>query len=197
MDITSSRALIGVGFIASIVCLAIAPAALPEGYSIVEHTTSEAAAQATEGAWLARTGLLLFGLGVFCLGIVKRGWPEPGRLLHGSFGLFLVAAAVYSHRPFLDGVTYDAVEDLLHSIAATAMGFAFAAGVLVVGWRRIPRWGPIDVVALVAAVAIPIAMSVTDGYDGLLQRGMFAIAYLWYLLEVKDTRHKMVFDTIG
>ncbi len=197
VEVSSSRVLIAVALFSSIICLVIAPATLPESYSVAEHTTNEAAAQATEGAWLARTGLALFGLGVFCLGIVKRGWPESGRILHGLFGLLLIAAAVYSHRPFLDGVPYDTVEDLLHSVAATAMGFAFAAGVLVVGWRRIPRWGRVDVVALVAAVAIPIAMSATDGYDGLLQRGMFAIAYLWYLLEVRDTRHKMAFDTIG
>lgn len=197
MEISSSRALIGVALFASVVCLAIAPAAVPEGYSAVEHTSGEAAAQGTAGAWLARTGFLLFGLAVFCLSIVKRGWPESGRYAHGLFGLLLIAAAVYSHRPYLEGVGYDSVEDLLHSVAASVMGFAFALGVLIVGWRRIPRWSPLDVVALIASVALPIAMMTTDGYDGLLQRVLFVIAYLWYFLELRESRTRTSFDTVG
>lgn len=197
VDSSTSRALVGVALFASIVCLAIAPAAIPAGYSIVEHTTSEAAAQATQGAWLARTGLLAFGLAVFCLSIIKRGWPRLGQFLHGLFGLFLIAAAVYSHRPYLDGVDYDRLEDALHSIAATGMGFAFAAGVLVVGWRRIPRLSTTDIAALAAAVLIPIFMMLTSGYAGLAQRAMFVIAYVWYFLELRDTRHRMTLGSIG
>lgn len=191
---SSTRALIMVALLGAVLCLAIAPSALPEGYSTVEHTTSEAAAQATPGAWLARSGFLLFGLAVFCLSLVKRGWPRSARYLHGLFGLLLLATAVYSHRPFVEGVSYDQVEDLLHSVAVTAMGFVFAAGVLVVGWLRIPRWKLADVVALASAVAIPIAMTATAGIDGLLQRVMFGVAFVWYGLEVIDTQRRTSFD---
>lgn len=194
---SSMRALIMVALLGAVLCLAIAPAAVPDGYSVIEHTTSEAAAQATDGAWLARTGFLLFGLAVFCLAIVKRGWPGSARFLHGLFGLLLIAAAVYSQRPLVSGVSYDRVEDLLHSVAVTAMSFVFAAGVLVVGWLRIPRWKVIDIVALAAAVAIPIAMAGTGGIDGLLHRAMFAIAFVWYGLEVIDSQRRTSFDMVG
>lgn len=196
MELTRARPLIVVSLVASALCLALAPLILPDGYSVAEHTTSEAAAQATEGAWLARTGFLLFGLGVLCLSAVKRGWPALARVLHGAFGLFLIAAGVYSHRPYLDGVDFDRVEDTLHSVAATGMGFAFAIGVLVVGWLRIPRWKIADGVALVAAGAIPVAMMTTAGFDGLLQRGMFLVAYLWYASELTDIRRRTSFDTL-
>lgn len=197
MEISSSRALIFVAFFASLVCLVIAPAAIPEGYSLVDNSLSEAAAQATEGAWLARTGFLLFGLGVFCLGVIKQGWPPSARYIHGLFGLLMLAIAVYSDRPYVEDVPFDRVEDMLHSVAATAMGFVLGAGILIVGWRRIPRWKPTDVVAFVAAVGLPIVATTTGGLDGLVQRALFATAYIWYGLEVIDSRRRISFDTIG
>ena len=50
------------GLVASGLALALSPALLPENYTWVSNTTSEAAAQRVEGAWLARLGFLLFGL---------------------------------------------------------------------------------------------------------------------------------------
>ncbi|HUG31858.1 MAG TPA: DUF998 domain-containing protein [Acidimicrobiia bacterium] len=197
MELSRVRLAIVAALLISIISLGVAPMILPEGYSVLEHTTSEAAAQGTEGAWLARTGFLFLGIAVFCLAVAKRSWPTSARVLHSSFGLFMIAAGVYSHRPYLEGVSYDQMEDLLHSVAATAMGFGFAAGVLVVGWRRIPRWRITDALALIAALAIPMTMSFTSGFDGLLQRGMFLVAYLWYGLELSDTRLRTSFDTIG
>lgn len=196
MEQSPARIFIILAFLASIAFLVIAPLALPDSYSVVEHTNSEAGAQATEGAWLARTGFLLFGLGVFCLSIVKRDWPMSVRYLHGLFGLAMIAAAAYSHRPTLDDVDYDRVEDMLHSVAATGMGFAFAAGVLVAGWRRIPRWRVFDVVALMSAIVIPIAMATTEGADGLWQRGMFLVAYVWFGIEATESRRRTAFNPI-
>lgn len=196
MEQSPARFLIIVAFLASIACLVIAPLALPDSYSVVEHTTSEAAAQATEGAWLARSGFLLFGLGVFCLSIVKRDWPMSVRYLHGLFGVAMIATAVYSHRPTLDATDYDRVEDTLHSVAATGMGFAFAAGVLVAGWRRIPRWRVFDIVALLSAIVIPMVMVTTENADGLWQRGMFLIAFAWFGIEAMESRRRTAFNPI-
>jgi hypothetical protein len=40
---------------------------------------------------------------------------------------------------------------------------------------------------LVAATAIPLAMIALPEWDGLLQRGIFAISYLWFGLEALRT----------
>jgi hypothetical protein len=66
------------------------------------------------------------------------------------------------------------------------MGFAFATGAVL---RLLHRGRDLsgramDLVAIVAAVAIPLAMSAFPEWDGLLQRGMFAIAYVWYGFEL-------------
>lgn len=186
-------AIIG-AFLASIVCLVLAPTVLPDDYSVFVHTVSESAAQGTEGAWLGRTGIFLFGLGVFWLSVSKRTWALSARIVHGAFGILMIAAAVYSHRPLLEGVPYDQLEDTLHSVAATSMGFAFAIGVLIVGWRRVSGWKVIDFIAIAAAVAVPLGMMATTEWAGLWQRVMFAIAYIWYILETVDTHRSVALD---
>jgi hypothetical protein len=177
-----SRAVL-TGLALSAIAIALAPLAMPEGYSWVSQTTSESAAQATPGAWVARLGFALFGLAVLALlpGSVAR-WGRAGAVLHGAFGVCMVAAAVFSHQAWQEGVAWSQTEDLLHSIAATAMGFAFAAGVVAVAvvGRRIRV---LDVVAVAASVLVPLGMTALPEVDGVLQRLMFAVAYAWYAAE--------------
>jgi hypothetical protein len=168
----------------SALALGLAPLLMPESYSWLSHTTSESAAQGVEGAWLARLGFLSFGLGVIWLASPVRGhWDRLGSAFHRSFGLLMVATAVFSHRPFEAGSTFDRTEDLLHSVAATAMGFAFAFGVAVVLFKR-REWTTsgwfLDAVAVAASVLIPLSMFAWGESAGLLQRVMFAVAYIWY-----------------
>lgn len=185
---TTSLRKVGIGLlIVSSLALLLAPLNMPDSYSWLRHTTSESAAQGVMGAWLARLGFLIFGLTVVWLSErLLASWPLPVRLMHGAFGLLMVATAVFSSRPWLPNQAYDPVEDALHSFTATAMGFAFAIGAGIRLWHRGQgRWGRFwDVVAIVASVAIPLAMSALPDWDGLLQRGMFATAYIWYGFEL-------------
>jgi hypothetical protein len=165
----------------------MAPALLPGNYSWVEHTTSEAAAQGVEGAWLARLGFLLFGFAVLLLAAtLLRGASWLSRALITAFGVMMIAAAAFSHRSWQNEVPFDAFEDGLHSVAATALGFAFAFAVLARSFGR-PRtqlgrrW--LDAAAVISSVAIPIAMTAMPAIDGLLQRAMFLAAYVWFGVE--------------
>jgi hypothetical protein len=174
----------GLGLLAlSAQALLLAPALMPAGYNWLRHTTSESAAQSVPGAWLARLGFLLLGLSVVWLaGHWRRAWSWPERWLHAAFGVLMIATAAFSTRPWALGAPYDPVEDALHSFTATAMGFAFAIGV---GWglaasRRSAPERLLDLTVMIAAVAIPLAMAWLPAWAGLLQRGMFALAYAWY-----------------
>jgi hypothetical protein len=157
---------------------------MPRSYSWTSRTTSEAAAQGVGGAWLARLGFLLFGLSVIALAFTAAPrWGRWSAVLHYAFGAFMIAAAAFSTRPWTGG-GYDRTEDALHSVAATAMGFAFAAGVVAAALHR-GRSGRIgalmlDLAAVVASVAVPLAMFAFSTLDGVFQRIMFAIAYAWY-----------------
>jgi len=95
----------------------------------------------------------------------------------------MLGTAAFSHRPWISGVSFDPIEDLLHSATATIMGFCFAAGVILVGWARSkPSFlvRTLDGCTLLASIAVPLVMSGSTGYTGLLQRSMFVVAYLWY-----------------
>jgi hypothetical protein len=179
----------------SAAALAAAPALMPPGYSWVSHTTSESAAQGVDGAWLARTGFVLFGLSVILLATSRwQRWGSWATALHAGFGALLVAAAVFSHRPWVAGEDFDHVEDVLHSVAATAMGFVFVGGVVVtaLGRSRGDTWPrALDIMAVASSVAIPLGMAAQPDIDGVLQRLMFVVAYAWYGAEaVRATRDR-------
>lgn len=181
---TATAALLG-----SAVAIGVAPTVMPPGYSWVRHSISESAAQGLQGAWMARSGFLLLALGAWLVAGVAAGRLGPARPAFRLFALMLVGTAAFSHRPFLTGVPVDPVEDLLHSVTATTMGFAFVAGVVLAVIRRPPRpsWPRLPgdwphLVAVVAATAIPLGMALAPDLAGLLQRGMFLMAYGWFLI---------------
>lgn len=171
----------------SAVSLGGAPLFMSPTYSWVVHTTSESAGQGVPHAWIARLGFLAFGLGVCGLGVaLKRVWARTVLWLHAAFGVLMIATAAFSHRPWERGAAFDPIEDALHSFTATAMGFAFSFGVLArLAQRSRARESGrfFDGVALVAATVIPLVMAARGGLDGLIQRMMFAVAYLWYARE--------------
>lgn len=184
---------VGVAMLAgSAVSLALAPLALDGSYSWVDHTTSESAGQRVDGAWVARTGFVLFGLAIFGIADRRRFvWRQPATALHLLFGGCMVAVAAYSAKSWLPEVGFDPTEDLLHSIAASVMGFAFAfgvAGVAVELRRSGLGWRVLDGVAVAASVVVPLGMSAFGSVDGVLQRVMFTIAYVWYGRELFASR---------
>lgn len=183
-----SAAAVLAGLAGSAAALAIAPVQLPDGYSWLSMTTSESAAQRIDGAWLARLGFVAFGLSVAVLARHRvQMWGLWSARFHTSFGVFMVAAAAFSTRAWDPAVGFDPTEDVLHSVTATAMGFAFAAGIVaaLVQARRQMSSRPMvfDVVAVAASVVIPLGMTAWPGVDGALQRLMFAVAYAWYAVE--------------
>jgi hypothetical protein len=164
--------------------LATAPLLMPDSYDWIVHTTSESAAQGVEWAWVARMGFAAFGITVISLSVVgPPSWSGGARAAHFAFGAFMTMAAAASAQPWFEPATYDATEDWVHSFAATAMGFAFALGVVVVAISRVRvglRIRALDLVAVVASVAIPLGMVEAPDAAGVLQRAMFLIAYVWY-----------------
>lgn len=167
----------------------LAPVAMPEGYSAISHVISESAAQGVQNAWVARFGFLTFGFSVLILstaGARETSWPLATVWMLRVFAVCMIATAAFSHRPWVEGITYDEMEDLLHSITATGMGFAFSFGV---ASRLIVRHADavevlFDLFALGAAIVIPLLGLQLPEFDGLLQRLLFAIAYLWFAREI-------------
>ena len=161
---------------------------MPASYSWISNVISESAAQGVPGAWLARAGLLAFGLAVLWQALLLRRIWSPGALYcHLAFAICMLSAAAFSHRPWIAGAPFDDFEDLLHSVAATGMGFAFAFGVAFRQWQRIAGGAGVcvpDLVAIACSVVLPVTGVLWPELDGLLQRSMFLVAYVWYGREV-------------
>jgi hypothetical protein len=179
-----------VGLALSALALTLAPLLMPDSYSWIVNTTSESAAQGVSGAWLARLGLGTFGLAVLALAWSHPLWSPAARYAHIGFGVLMTVTAVASTKPWVAGIPFDTAEDQIHSFAATAMGFAFAFGIVAVvlgnrGSRRPIR--ALDVIAILASIFIPLSMTVLPEYAGILQRLMFVVAYVWYALAARES----------
>jgi len=176
----------------SATCVFLAPWMMPDDYSWLSNVISESAAQGVEGAWVARLGFLLFGSAVLWLALsLRSSWARGAYWMHIAFGVFMISTAAFSHRPWQNDVPFDAFEDFLHSVTATAMGFAFSFGVLARTFQRksdeaLKR--SLDVLAIIAAIFLPLLGGLEPAYAGLAQRSMFAIAYLWYGSEAPAAR---------
>ncbi|MGB7980567.1 MAG: DUF998 domain-containing protein [Candidatus Nanopelagicales bacterium] len=167
--------------------LALAPLGLPSSYSWVRLGTSEAAAQGVAGAWVTRAGFVLLGLAVLGVCVLRHGaWRSLATGLHACFGVGMVMVAVYSHAPWEAGVPYVELEDRLHTVFASVVGFAFIAGVATTLAVRRPRTRASlvgDVSALLIASTVPLLMD--SSYWGVLQRLMFLTAAIWYAVQVR------------
>jgi hypothetical protein len=170
----------------SMLLIALAPTVLPQSYSWVELGTSEAAAQGIAGAWVTRAGFVLFGLAVLGVCVIRhRAWGTLATGLHGCFGVGMVMVAVYSHAPWEAGAPYVELEDQLHSVFASVVGFSFIAGVATTLVVRRPRTPAIvlgDVAVLIISGIVPLLMAAPVW--GVLQRLMFFTAAAWYASEV-------------
>lgn len=163
----------------------VTPFEMPASYSWTQHGISESAAQGIDGAWITRTGFILFGLAVLWLARLRHdAWNLIGTVLHGAFAVSMFAVAAFSAKSWEPEAVYVESEDVLHSVFAGIMGFGFIVGVLAV---MIARRLPTTRAALpdIAAIIIPSAVSLTMSTSvwGLLQRIMFLTAAAWYTRE--------------
>ena len=164
-----------------------APILMPAGYSWREHGISESAAQGVDGAWMTRTAFLLFGLAVIRLARRRAvAWQFAGTALHFTFGLCMLAVAAFSTKPWQDDAAYVRSEDMLHTVFASTMGFAFIVGTASVFFARRPRSRrstAVDLFAVLSTMGLSICMGAFPAVYGLLQRLMFGVAYVWYGCE--------------
>ncbi|MGB3684913.1 MAG: DUF998 domain-containing protein [Ornithinimicrobium sp.] len=170
---------------ATTLLLSLAPLGLPSSYSWLANGTSESAAQGVDGAWVARSGFVTFGVAVLWLTVLNANrWRWPGAVCHTVFGLSMLGVAAFSHQPWLAGVPYSVREDQVHSIFASLVGFGFIAGVAAVMIaRRPPSWrrAAPDGAVLLVTVTVPLLMD--SSVWGILQRVMFLAAACWYAGE--------------
>lgn len=155
-------------------------------YSWFSHTTSELAGQTMPNAWIMRLGFISFGAGVSAAAVLRRRVAPFTCYPLIVFGLAMMAAALWSNAPIDPETPFSQREDALHSIAASTMGFAFAAATAGRLWRC--GWSMRDGLSwlgLGSSVGLPLLMAALPQVDGALQRIMFTISFVWIAREMR------------
>lgn len=161
------------------------------GYSVLAHTSSDLGAQHTPFNWLMNIGFLLMGLGVAY--DARQHWYKAPlvAILFVIFGVAMALTGVFSLRPIDEGLSFDETSHALHSVFATITGFAYTAGAVTCGFveKEQPRklW---CFVAAVLATILSAAMAFLPGYEGLLQRVMFAVTFSWIAVFIPVSPRK-------
>ena len=180
-----SATVLGVAAISA--AIVATPFVTAPGYSVVRHSISELGAQDAPYAWIMNAGFAAFGLGVLvdAVGRWRRAWPVG--LAFTGFGLSLFAVAAFSHRPIDPAAPYSVRSDEIHSVFAAAMGLFFCLGVLLQFLReRALLRRAACLVALLAAVGLPLGMLAFPDIEGLLQRAMFLTSFIWLAAFLPD-----------
>jgi len=168
----------------SAVLLLVAVSVMPPDYSWLTHSISESAAQGQLHAWVARLSFLCFGVAVLLLAMAMRAiWPRVTYWCALIFAGSMAGVASFSHAPWQAATEVDVIEDFLHSLFASGMGFAFVIGVVARLVQRGSSGQPfraLDAVALLAATATPVVLASEASFGGLVQRAMFLVSYIWF-----------------
>jgi hypothetical protein len=172
------------GVIAIALAMLVGPAYSPDAFSWLRHSTSEQAGQNMMGAWIMRLGFVAYGAGVAAAAGIDWRTRTWMRLALAFFGVGLIATAIWSNAPIVEGLPSNLREDALHSLASGIVGFAFAlacAARLFFGpgeFKDIFSWA-----GLLISVLIPLAMGEFPEIRGLLQRAMFVFSFVYVLRE--------------
>ena len=173
------------GLVASVLLLALAPLAVADSYSIIDHTLSEAGGQGVDGAWVLRAGILITAGSVWLLALgsgAAWGWVAQQWMRVYAVGLVFLAIlpeAAWDGRPHSPTVAF------LHTVSGVVAAVAFIVGVMTITRRR-PRYQrarrAYDWIAMAAVALIPQLILMVGG-DGLLERIMVVFGYGWLFSE--------------
>ncbi|MBE0685244.1 MAG: DUF998 domain-containing protein [Anaerolineaceae bacterium] len=169
-------------YIILLLVMFILPYFSAEGYSILSNTTSQLGAQNTPNTWIMN---ITFGLlGLVCiweaLRYLENYWFQ--KILLIFFGVGLIFTAIFQHAPITEGVPYNLLEDQIHSVSASMVGFSFTLFSFSIAF--IEKTNKRRIVALFMgflATGFSLLMfSITD-LTGVWQRLMFTASFAWII----------------
>lgn len=201
LDVRARRLWLGrLALVLSLALWFVAPIFVANGYHPISQSISESAGQHTPNAWIARTSFVLLGVGAWISWATRPSTtPRRNQKLRTvtsvvragtfTFGAGMIAAAIWSHAPWLPGTAGNPTEDTLHSVAAATAGVGIVVAGLAAHWlpHRSTRWRVSTGLCTALFVFVPPATTVLPEIAGILQRVMFAAATIWLLWQPNAT----------
>ncbi len=165
------------GILAFVLAVIAGPLYAVPGYSSVRNLISELSAQNTQGNWLMSSAFIVLGLGIAYDG--ARAFSVR-QLPFIAFGAFMLLAGLFSHRPIATEVPYVQWVHSAHSALATAAGVSITVGLF---WQAgtLQASMPRVIAGLLAfvCIAFPLAMLKFPEVQGLVQRAMYVLVFVW------------------
>ncbi len=158
-------------------------------YSIIKNTTSHLGAQSTPNAWIMNVAFVL--VGISC---TLEAWLHLGRfwfhkILLSIFGLALALTGIFHHAPIIEGAIIKSLEDNLHSIFASSVGFSFVIFAISSTFiEKAVKHRIINVAVGLVATALSILMFYLPDYSGIWQRAIFITSFLWLIFVLERIR---------
>ncbi|MDH3190061.1 MAG: DUF998 domain-containing protein [Acidimicrobiia bacterium] len=115
----------------------------------------------------------------------RKVWPRGGRLWMRVYALALVFLVLLPESPW-EGPAPNETVASLHTVAGASGAVAFILGVAAISASRIGAPLAIrtyDWLVIAALAVIPQLMLLAVEYDGLLQRLMVSLGYVWLVAE--------------
>ncbi len=165
------------GILAFVAAVVAGPLYTVTGYSAVRNLISELSAQNTPGNWIMSAAFLTLGAGIVADGTRSFAFHQ---LPFIAFGVFMALAGIFSHKPIDLQLTYVEWEHTAHSALATAAGVSVTVGFV---WQAVHLQMPLHrlLVAVLAlmCVVLPLAMFRFPEVQGVVQRVMYALVFMW------------------
>ena len=167
-------------YILMILVIFILPFFSVEEYSILKNTTSHLGAQDAPHAWVMNATFALLGLAT-----IIDGWKRLSNFwLHKAtlivFGISLVLTAFFQNAPIVPNVGFSVLEDNLHSIFATVVGFSFVFFTVSAAFIESTRRRKIIAVGIaITAMILSMLIFNLEELAGVWQRMMFIIMFAW------------------
>lgn len=176
-------------YVVMLIVMFLLPSFSVEGYSVLKNTTSHLGAQNAPYAWVMN--VVFFMLGAVC---ILEGWLHLNRfwfqkLILTVFGLGLILTGIFQHAPINPGIPFNALEDSLHSVMATVVGFSFtilAFSAIFIAKSHISRF--LALFSGCMAVIFSVLMFSLTDFTGILQRLMFIFSFAWLIFFLEEAR---------
>ncbi len=172
---------LAVGYI--VVLVLIAHVVVGEGYVWYRHSISQLAGQGYARAWIMRAAFIGFGVLVQLAGIGRiraarrHGYRELPIM---AYGLCILASGIFSAPPFVEGISYSAPEAQLHTLFASAGGWALTAGIFLYLLTDAPNERKIvHAVALVLTMGMAGAFFALPAASGAFQYLLWLVGFAW------------------
>jgi hypothetical membrane protein len=166
-----------------LIFIVIAHIVVGEQYVWYRHSISQLAGQEYAQAWIMRAGFLGFGVLVQIAGIGRiraagRYWYRELPIM--IYGLSILASGIFSAAPFIEGVAYSEWEAQLHTLFATAGGWALTAGILLYMLTdRLNSRRTVHAVALILTMGVAFSFFSLPTVSGALQYLLWLVGFSW------------------